>query len=161
MVCRRMGLLDDAIREHLELKRLRGADPGAVAREEGEAFGPVRAGEPVDGADHGVAAGGAGLAEEDVRPAGGDLEQVSPAGETQAFSNVGQETAELDMRAVLGEHRDGDAYGAYGGGPTDDGRPGKPVEDVMEETPELLHDTPGQERLWFEQQAPRDFDFDR
>ena len=40
MVCRRMGLLDDAIREHLELKRLRGADPGLVAREEHEAFGP-------------------------------------------------------------------------------------------------------------------------
>jgi hypothetical protein len=29
-----MGLLDDAIREHLELKRLHGADPAEVAREE-------------------------------------------------------------------------------------------------------------------------------
>ena len=28
MACRRMGLLNDAIREHLELKRLRGADRG-------------------------------------------------------------------------------------------------------------------------------------
>ncbi len=36
-----MGLLDDAIREHLELKRLRGADPGEVIREEHEALGPV------------------------------------------------------------------------------------------------------------------------
>jgi len=27
-----MGLLDDAIRDHLELKRRRGADPGEVAR---------------------------------------------------------------------------------------------------------------------------------
>ena len=37
-----MGLLDDAIREHLELKRLRGADPGEVARaEEQDALGPV------------------------------------------------------------------------------------------------------------------------
>ncbi len=42
MVCRRMGLLDDAIREHLELKRLGGADPGEVAREEKDALGPVR-----------------------------------------------------------------------------------------------------------------------
>jgi hypothetical protein len=37
-----MGLLDDAIREHLELKRRRGADPGEIEREESEALGPVR-----------------------------------------------------------------------------------------------------------------------
>ncbi|HTW41234.1 MAG TPA: hypothetical protein VMD79_02840 [Solirubrobacteraceae bacterium] len=36
-----MGLLDEAIREHLELKRRRGADPGAVAREEREALAPA------------------------------------------------------------------------------------------------------------------------
>ena len=32
-----MGLLDDAIREHLELKRRRGADPDEIARQEDEA----------------------------------------------------------------------------------------------------------------------------
>jgi hypothetical protein len=37
-----MGLLDDAIREHLELKRRRGADPAEIARAEQEALGPVR-----------------------------------------------------------------------------------------------------------------------
>ncbi|HWH93561.1 MAG TPA: hypothetical protein VNT03_06845 [Baekduia sp.] len=37
-----MGLLDDAIREHLDLKRRRGADPSEIAREEAEALGPVR-----------------------------------------------------------------------------------------------------------------------
>ena len=37
-----MGLLDDAIREHLDLKRRRGADPAEVARLEHEALGPVR-----------------------------------------------------------------------------------------------------------------------
>jgi len=36
-----MGLLDDAIREHLELKRRRGADTTEVARQEKEAFGPT------------------------------------------------------------------------------------------------------------------------
>ena len=35
-----MGLLDDAIREHLELKRKHGADPDEVARQEQEALGP-------------------------------------------------------------------------------------------------------------------------
>ena len=38
-----MGLLDDAIREHLELKRRHGADPDEVTRQEREALGaPVR-----------------------------------------------------------------------------------------------------------------------
>lgn len=37
-----MGLLDDAIREHLDLKRRRGADPAEIERAEQEALGPVR-----------------------------------------------------------------------------------------------------------------------
>lgn len=37
-----MGFLDDAIREHLDLKRRRGADPNEVDRLEREALGPVR-----------------------------------------------------------------------------------------------------------------------
>jgi hypothetical protein len=52
-----MGLLDDAIREHLDLKRRRGADPSEIAKEEADALGPVRRDapeEPVDdAADHG------------------------------------------------------------------------------------------------------------
>jgi hypothetical protein len=39
--------------------------------------------------------------------------------------------------------------------PDDPGR-----EDVLEETPEFLQDTPDHDRLWFEQRPPRDFDFD-
>ena len=37
-----MGLLDDAIRDHLELKRRHGADPGEVSKLEHEAFGPIQ-----------------------------------------------------------------------------------------------------------------------
>ncbi len=37
-----MGLLDDAIREHLDLKRARGGDPAEIERMEREALGPVR-----------------------------------------------------------------------------------------------------------------------
>ena len=39
-----MGLLDDAIREHLELKRRRGADAEEVTRLEQEALGPPQRG---------------------------------------------------------------------------------------------------------------------
>ena len=42
-----MGDLEDAIREHLELKRRRGADPAEVAREEHEALAPVTRSHPV------------------------------------------------------------------------------------------------------------------
>jgi hypothetical protein len=37
-----MGLLDDAIRDHLELKRRHGADPSEIERAEREALGPLR-----------------------------------------------------------------------------------------------------------------------
>ncbi len=36
-----MGQLDDAIREHLDLKRRRGADPDEVAAQERDALEPV------------------------------------------------------------------------------------------------------------------------
>lgn len=41
-----MGVLDDAIREHLDLKRRRGASDEEIARAEAEALGPAR--RPVD-----------------------------------------------------------------------------------------------------------------
>jgi hypothetical protein len=44
-----MGLLDDAIREHLDLKRRRGADPTEIERAEREALGPVRRGPELTG----------------------------------------------------------------------------------------------------------------
>ena len=45
-----MGLLDEAIRDHLELKRRRGADASEIARLEHDALGPVRR-EPFGSAD--------------------------------------------------------------------------------------------------------------
>jgi hypothetical protein len=38
--------------------------------------------------------------------------------------------------------------------------PADPDEDVLEETPDFLRDTPEHERLWFEQRPPRDMDLD-
>ncbi len=56
-----MGLLDDAIREHLDLKRRRGADPTEVERAEREALGPVRR-DPFEQADDELDAGAGELA---------------------------------------------------------------------------------------------------
>jgi hypothetical protein len=67
-----MGLLDDAIREHLDLKRRRGADPAEVERAEREALGPVRR-EPEDGGTGGPALG-------DATGAVDELEYEEPEG---------------------------------------------------------------------------------
>jgi hypothetical protein len=182
-----MGLLDDAIREHMELKRLRGADPSVLARQEQDALGPV-VGErdnveevAEDGSGHGEIAaqdGALGPGGDHVQIVGDDADgndgvrsehgtsgdgAGTPPVRSRDFTNVGQETAELDMRTVLEEqHEAADSAdqidpAGLGEGPGEDM---EPVEDVLEETPEFLRDTPEQERLWFEQQGPRDFDFD-
>ncbi len=218
-----MGLLDDAIRDHLDLKRRRGADPGEVERDEREALGPVRRnpaptelaeaeaagdGAPApDGAPAYDQAGDEGWSHDSLQepagdagatalydeapvqpppelPAHGDapprgvddhpalepLEEElyeeeappfdeapfeeAPARETlpadrepaapPPMGGVGPETAEYNVEDVLAAEEN-----AEGG---DD--------DVLEETPEFLQDTPDHDRLWFEQRPPKDFDFD-
>jgi hypothetical protein len=38
--------------------------------------------------------------------------------------------------------------------------PARHEEDVLEETPDFLEETPEDDELWFEQKPPKDFDFD-
>jgi hypothetical protein len=260
-----MGLLDDAIREHLELQRRRGADPADIERAEREALGPVRRApeesegdfpetavvdrdadfeddegdweEPFAGPDarrpHAAqtveeddpfadevededffvdepsplaqdqktsvyepfedeedpVAGEAelpalepepptpprrrfglrrrpteeavepeGHSGRDEPPAGADeteapdraepgIPQPHPASPPPAPAHAGQETVEYDVTHELGKRGEEPAEKAG-----DD--------DVLEETPEFLQDTPEHDRLWFEQRPPRDFDFD-
>jgi len=138
-----MGLLDDAIREHLDLKRRRGADPAEIARAEQEALGPVRrepepAPEPVPD-----------RAAPEPEPAP-ELEPEpaeAPAHESQHDDVVLQPTTELR----IDEHHDEDEPAAHEAAHD---------EDVLEETPDFLQETPEHDRLWFEQRPPRDFDFD-
>jgi hypothetical protein len=90
-----MGLLDDAIREHLELKRLRGANPSEVTREEQEALGLAHRVEDTALPKH--------LVEADGPPTTGD-DPLFNGTETSSESDLphmGQETVELDMRAIL------------------------------------------------------------
>jgi hypothetical protein len=174
-----MGLLDDAIREHMELKRLRGADPAVVAREERDALGPVvredEDGEGLLAEESGDALKDRKAAHEDLGPEDEAFAEDDAAGTMPAagdrgpgFAGVGQETAELDMRTVLDEQHEAvdragqidsaDALHAHGENAHAD--EAERDEDVLEETPDFLRDTPEQERLWFEQQGSRDFDFD-
>jgi hypothetical protein len=151
-----MGLLDDAIREHLDLKRRRGADPGMVAREERDALAPVF-GEEGD-ERHDLA--------EDQSPGDGAADTAAATlGEDRPFldaqpadlSTIGQETAELDMQVVMDEDAEvPDAPGADPAAGREDVQESPQVEPLEWEvsgsqTAELLpEDIPGQERLSFE-----------
>ncbi len=248
-----MGLLDDAIREHLDLKRRRGADPAEVERAEREALGPVRRNrDPGDTADpdeqvpatggfaydqdedqdwHQSAPAGADLADsrgefdEDepefdpvVPPAStGDRSAVRPRSLSEPLDY--EASAPADEASLYADEappypdeapRYADEAPRYAGdvpldeaGPSDrswsaaddeeafsaepfptaSGSPRRPADvtgeetteyhiedkpeheaepgdDMLEETPEFLQDTPDHDRLWFEQRPPRDFDFD-
>ncbi|MHB8490982.1 MAG: hypothetical protein ACYDA6_02050 [Solirubrobacteraceae bacterium] len=103
-----MGLLDDAIREHLELKRLRGADPGDVLRQEREVLGTSELDrDPADGVDphgHGIDPDSWALdAERMFGEPGTDQHADADADAAAAAtgSSLDQETAEVDMREVL------------------------------------------------------------
>jgi hypothetical protein len=201
-----MGLLDDAIREHLDLKRRRGADPAEVERAEREALGPVRrnpssaevelaegdappeggfaydqaeedegwsqdsfqdpaagAGEPVydepppaepgyeqpEPADPGSSEPPPAPVEPPAFPAASHPAPEpppAPAPPTRPLTDLGSgETEEYDVEEFLAAEEEG--------APASD-------DDVLEETPEFLQDTPDHDRLWFEQRPPKDFDFD-
>jgi hypothetical protein len=83
-----VGELEEAIREHLELKRRRGADPVEVAREEKEALTPVTRSHPVVAAPPPVEARLPGGADE---PADG-----SAVVRRQRGSDDGHDREELD-----------------------------------------------------------------
>ena len=168
-----MGLLDDAIRQHLELKRRHGADPGEVAELEREALGPVRRGEalrvPVEapaaevGDDHAAA--------DPQGPSGSS--SISRAEEASYQQTVGEsdpdvlaESTETHGLAVDEEASyeetllEADEQFEQAPAPAPAAAPADPAEeDVLEETPEFLQETPEHDRLWFEQKPPRDFDF--
>jgi hypothetical protein len=169
-----MGILDDAIREHLELKRSKGATDDELQEKEAEAFG------------RGAAA--------PARPAPDDPSPVAepPAAESPTPPAWESESAQddlLDPDEVLPE----ESRESIGTRPPldevvlrteeitlddpdsldvreDDEPPERweseietetePSEDLLEETPDFLEETPEHDRLWFEQKPPKDFDFD-
>jgi hypothetical protein len=168
-----MGLLDDAIREHLELKRRHGADPDEVTRQEREALGAPARGE------FAKPAGEAAAAAEAEEP---EVDEVAEA-ELPARDEV---APDLDVPEAdfLDEREPGPPGGPEPEDVAEEPAPGteedpwlvediadeeesadpeEPAkgEDVLEETPEFLQETPEHDRLWFEQKPPRDFDWDK
>jgi len=106
-----MGLLDDAIRDHLELMRRHGADPAELERLERDALGPVRrpGAEPYEQAlEEGDA--------EAIGQAGSHLPgQASEWAEVRSLDDVADEELEVE-EAPLQEAEDGEV-GQLGAGP--------------------------------------------
>jgi hypothetical protein len=259
-----MGLLDDAIREHLELKRRRGADPDEVTRQENEALGAARRAEfarpeggdaPADAGevaapaepaaeaapfDHGTDEPAAPFDPEPSEPAPARHDPFAPAeparesadepsadepfarsepepAADESFARAEPEPAadepfarsepaaapeepvsppreaappdepvvEDDEAGDEREPFDVEAADTPADAPTqrhdwledepdevpadealdhprrEESAEGDEGEDVLEETPEFLQETPEHDRLWFEQRPPRDFDWDK
>jgi hypothetical protein len=170
-----MGLLDDAIREHLELKRQHGVDPGEIERQEQEAFGSTarREDPEVQSPDAGEDLGEDGPAAVQAGP-----EDFAADAPTTVYDAARDDVAADEIEPPAGEEEvpgpghEADAPG-YDEDPWVDDDEGEPParpaaeqappaeDDVLEETPDFLQETPEHDRLWFEQKPPRDFDWDR
>ncbi|HYJ00346.1 MAG TPA: hypothetical protein VEX36_11820 [Thermoleophilaceae bacterium] len=147
-----MGVLDDAIREHLELKRQHGASADEVVKQEQEALGAVQ-GQPVTS-----------------EPAADVSPPVEPEAPAPVVESAPAEAPPVPDEPVAADAPE-DAVDEVASEPGPEPwlepapeavpageNPGE--EDVLEETPEFLQETPEHDRLWFEQKPPREFDFD-
>ena len=133
-----MGEFDDAIREHLELKRRHGRDVAVAARQERRTRGTVRRGRPAVEEPWGTT--NAEFAVEDRR-AGKDPADAAGRAHSQLPLSPDQETAELDMRTVFDQqHAEGIAAAGpvvaapAGQGPTAERPPPRadPAEDWLQ-----------------------------
>jgi hypothetical protein len=184
-----MGLLDDAIRQHLELKRQHGAPEEELQRQEEEALGPARREvAPAEPSDEDRE-----LELEEVEapaPDAGELDEQEDEllrPETELREPESDSAAEPDD-FERGEEPEPDLEGVpepqamppspapfdaastfeeFGEDdePEDEDAPEEDQPqggdpDVLEDTPDFLQETPEHDRLWFEQKPPRDFDFD-
>jgi outer membrane biosynthesis protein TonB len=159
-----MGLLDDAIREHLELKRRHGADPGEVARQESEALGPARRAAEMAQAQPEVEHEPEPDFDFEPEPDPEPVFEPEPEPEPEPVARtIDQPTVEHPSAKpepmIEDDAEDcvfGDDASQSDASSESEGEDG----DVLEGTPEFLEETPEHDRLWFEQRPPRDFDFD-
>jgi hypothetical protein len=158
-----MGVLDDAIREHIELKRRHGVSETDLERQEQEALGPARREAPAAAEP----AGEEPLAEPAaVEPGGPDAESAAEGFDVALTEVIPPAAEPPDPASDPLAEPDPGAESDPGAEPLPPESAREPElddpeeEDVLEETPEFLQETPEHDRLWFEQKPPRDFDFD-
>jgi hypothetical protein len=183
-----MGLLDDAIREHLDLKRKHGVSEDELQRQEEEALGPARRdvaavqeqdsnGEPVGAEAQAVSPSDGAETESPEEPPASPASERSPPPEatspatdapTPAPEAPAPEKTVLDVDEAepppAGEEHEvapaGETPSEGFDAVEEDLESAGEDADVLEDTPDFLQETPDHDRLWFEQKPPRDFDFD-
>jgi hypothetical protein len=173
-----MGSLDDAIREHLELKRQRGASDEEVKRQEEEAFGRGRRSAPEEAPVADAPASGE-LAEQELEAAepGSNGQPAEHPGAAATLEPEPLEPEPLEPEPLEPEPFEPDEVPAEESlqtevtvrdardAPAEDWDEAQeseaaPSSDPLEETPEFLEGSPEEDRLWFEQRPPKDFDLD-
>jgi hypothetical protein len=180
-----MGVLDDAIREHLDLKRRHGVAEEELRRQEEEALGPARREvAPAETDEEGNGAGAEAapeppLAEHDEPELSEALPESAVRSDLHDHEPLDEAPPRTDDAPQPGfEDLDDDELLVEEAPPREDEPP--PLEDplardepadedeppegedpdLLEDTPDFLQETPEHDRLWFEQKPPRDFDFD-
>jgi hypothetical protein len=159
-----MGALDDAIREHLELKRRLGTSEDELKRKEDEAFGRGRAWqqqpppeppEPGPAADH--PAPGNGFAADNGFHSGAEGAEIEVAQAGRPLSPV---VDEVGPDEVLPEDSlELDEPRPYQEAELESPAAEEPDGDMIDDGPEFLDRTPEQDQLWFDKNPPKDFDF--
>jgi hypothetical protein len=166
-----MGTLDDAIRQHLELKRQKGASNEEIEQKEAEAFGRgATAPQPPPPQDAPPSESPPALPpetfEDELDLA--EPDEVLPEDSLQPNGTMPPEKSESELRAdelAIGEPGLEDRASELDREPepwveeAEDAEDEAPAEDLLEETPDFLEETPEHDRLWFEQKPPKDFDF--
>jgi hypothetical protein len=155
-----VGLLDDAIREHLELKRRHGAAEEEVTKLQDEVLGaeakapepqPEPEPEPEIPEEPAVEIPAVAAAQPEPEPEPWLDEPDEVPFEESLDHRRPQPTTEFTAD---------DVAEAEGVEPAEYVAPDEePGDDLLEETPDFLQETPEHDRLWFEQKPPRDFDF--
>jgi hypothetical protein len=138
-----MGVLEDAIREHLELKRKHGASDEELEQQQEEALGPARREfePPAEEASEGE------LAEAEAEPA-------EPAGEDEAPI---EPEPELEDEAPTDAEPE-PPEPSVSEGPTQVYE--RPVPEPPPDEVDFADEGDEDDRLWSDQRPPRDLDFD-
>ncbi len=166
-----MGMLDDAIREHLDLKRRQGADAAQIAQLEAEALGGAKDEQPEEEPEGAVL-----VADDSEQPAAPPIDSqateqftadevveallVEPEPATEVVEATPEPEPIVEAEPIVESEAvvEAEVEAEPAAEPVEEAAAPEAL-DELEATPDFLEETPEHDRLWFERKPPRDFDF--
>ncbi len=166
-----MGMLDDAIREHLDLKRRQGADAAQIAQLEAEALGGAKDEQPEEEPEGAVL-----VADDSEQPAAPPIDSqateqftadevveallVEPEPATEVVEATPEPEPIVEAEPIVESEAvvEAEVEAEPAAEPVEQAAAPEAL-DELEATPDFLEETPEHDRLWFERKPPRDFDF--